>query len=184
VSRVNVLDELELREVLFGEGEGKNYAVLCHPEDATYPISSVFQDANNDGSAPAEFKVLDCNHVLSSEKTIYERFKLKEKQRPTIFVSGKVGSPKQVSTSTRTSVAQRHEMQILDARCCTGTCIAICPISALPFLMISASLYINVPLSLLLSLLLLLSGPRETFEDRVHVGQGLEEFVDTQGRKD
>jgi len=96
VSRINVEDELELREVFFGEGDGKNYAVLCHPEDATYPISSVFSDASSDGSAPAEFRVLDCNHVLSSEKTVYERFKLKEKPRPTIFVSGKVGEPKQV----------------------------------------------------------------------------------------
>lgn len=96
VSRINVEDELELREVFFGEGDGKNYAVLCHPEDAKYPISSVFSDASSDGSAPAEFRVLDCNHVLSSEKTVYERFKLKEKPRPTIFVSGKVGEPKQV----------------------------------------------------------------------------------------
>ncbi len=93
-------DELELREVFFGEGEGKSYAVLCHPDDATYPISSVFQEASTDGSAPAEFKLMDCNHILSSEKTVFQRFKLNEKQRPTIFVSGKVGSPKQVEFST------------------------------------------------------------------------------------
>jgi len=93
---VNVDDDLELREVFFGEGDGKNYAVLCHPEDATYPISSVFQDASNDGSAPAVFKLLDCNHVLSSEKTVFQRFKLNEKNRPVIFVSGRVGQPKQV----------------------------------------------------------------------------------------
>lgn len=99
VSRVNVEDELELREVFFGEGEGKNYVVLCHSEDATYPVSSVFSEASSDGSAPAEFKLLDCNHVLSSEKTVFERFKLNEKHRPTIFVSGKIGSPKQVCTS-------------------------------------------------------------------------------------
>lgn len=96
VSRVNVEDELELREVFFGEGDGKNYAVLCHPEDATYPISSVFSEASADGSAPAEFRLLDCSHVLSSEKNVFDRFKLKDKPRPTIFVSGKVGSPKQV----------------------------------------------------------------------------------------
>ena len=89
-------DELELREVFFGEVEGKSYAVLCHPDDATYPISSVFQEASNDRSAPAEFKLMDCNHLLSSEKTVYERFKLNEKNRPTIFVSGKLGPPKQV----------------------------------------------------------------------------------------
>jgi hypothetical protein len=95
---VNLDDELELREVFFGEGDGKNYAVLCHPEDATYPISSVFQDASNDGSSPVEFKLLDCNHVLSSEKTVFQRFNLNEKTRPTIFVSGKVGPPKQVGS--------------------------------------------------------------------------------------
>eukprot|EP00980_Cylindrotheca_fusiformis_P003075 scaffold713_cov131-Cylindrotheca_fusiformis.AAC.33 len=96
VLRVNTLDELELRETFFGEGEGKNYAVLCHAEDAKYPVSSVFQDASNDGSAPAEFRLLDCDHVLSSEKTVYERFNLNKKQRPVVFVSGKSGPPKQV----------------------------------------------------------------------------------------
>lgn len=96
VLRVNMEDEMELRETLFGEVDGKNYAVLCHPEDAKYPVSSVFQEASNDGTAPAEFRLMDCNHVLSSEKTVYDRFKLNKKQRPTIFVSGKVGSPKQV----------------------------------------------------------------------------------------
>ena len=96
VTRVNVDDELELRELFFGEGDGKNYAVLCHPEDANYPISSVFNEASMDGSAPAEFRLLDCNHVLSSEKNVFDRFNLKDKPRPTIFVSGKVGPPKQV----------------------------------------------------------------------------------------
>jgi hypothetical protein len=90
-------DEMELRETFFGEGDGKNYAVLCHPEDAKYPVSSVFQDSSNDGTAPAEFRLMDCNHVLSSEKSVFERFKLNKKQRPTIFVSGKAGPPKQVS---------------------------------------------------------------------------------------
>eukprot|EP00526_Cylindrotheca_closterium_P030061 CAMPEP_0113610428 /NCGR_PEP_ID=MMETSP0017_2-20120614/5026_1 /TAXON_ID=2856 /ORGANISM="Cylindrotheca closterium" /LENGTH=436 /DNA_ID=CAMNT_0000519325 /DNA_START=67 /DNA_END=1374 /DNA_ORIENTATION=- /assembly_acc=CAM_ASM_000147 len=96
VIRINVADEMELREVFFGEGEGKNYAVLCHPEDAKYPVSSVFQDASSDSSAPAEFRLLDCNHVLSSEKSVFDRFKLNKKQRPTVFVSGKIGEPKQV----------------------------------------------------------------------------------------
>jgi hypothetical protein len=107
-----------LREIFFGEGGdsaeqaggGKhhNYAVLCHDGETTtsatststsnyIPVSSVFQDASNDGSAPAEFRLLDCNHKLKeSEKTIAERFQLNLKTRPTIFVSGKVGPPKQV----------------------------------------------------------------------------------------
>eukprot|EP00934_Nitzschia_sp_Nitz4_P006802 Nitzschia sp. Nitz4//scaffold23_size168460//92352//93953//NITZ4_002224-RA/size168460-snap-gene-0.163-mRNA-1//-1//CDS//3329543650//6792//frame0 len=99
VVRVNMDDELELREIFFGEsidGAPKNFAVLCHPDDAIFPISSVFQDASMDGNAPAEFRVMDCNHKLSNDKTVYERFQLKEKQRPTIFVSGAVGEPKQV----------------------------------------------------------------------------------------
>ena len=83
--------------MFFGEETTSNFVVLCHPEDATYPVSSVFQDAYNDGSAPVEFRLLDCKHVLSSEKTVYERFKLDEKKRPTVFVSGVVGTPKQVS---------------------------------------------------------------------------------------
>ena len=91
-------DELVLRDVLFGEGDSqKTYVVLCHKEDSSH-ISSVVQDARNDGSAPAEFRLLDCDYVLpSSEKTIMERFKLNPKQRPTVFVSGKAGPPKQVS---------------------------------------------------------------------------------------
>jgi len=96
VIRINVEDEMELREVFFGEGEDKNYAVLCHPETAKYPVSSVFLDASSDSSAPAEFRLLDCDHVLSNEKTVFERFKLDKKKRPTIFVSGRVGPPKQV----------------------------------------------------------------------------------------
>ncbi len=99
VVRVNLEDELELREVFFGEDTGQhNYAVLCHPESARYPLSSVFQDAAKDGTAPALFRVIDCDHVLpGSEKSIKDRFKLNDKSRPVIFVSGKVGPPKQVS---------------------------------------------------------------------------------------
>jgi hypothetical protein len=100
IPRVDVLDELALREVFFGEGgSGKSYAVLCQAEDSKTPISSVFQDAYNDGSAPAEFRLLDCNYVLpSSEKSIAERFKLDVKKRPTIFISGTVHEPTQVSS--------------------------------------------------------------------------------------
>ena len=98
ITRVNLEDELELREVLFGEDTGTtNYAVLCHPESATYPISSVFQDAAKDGTAPATFRVIDCDTVMAgSEKTVKERFKLNDKTRPVVFVSGKQGPPKQV----------------------------------------------------------------------------------------
>jgi hypothetical protein len=99
IPRVDVLDELALREVFFGEGgTGKSYAVLCQEENSKLPISSVFQDAYNDGSAPAEFRLLDCNYVLpSSEKSIAQRFKLDTKVRPTIFISGTVGEPQQAS---------------------------------------------------------------------------------------
>jgi len=87
-----------LRDVLFGEGDSqKSYVVLCHKEDNAH-VSSVVQDAHNDGSAPVEFRLLDCDYVLpSSQKSIVERFKLNVKNRPTVFVSGKVGPPKQVS---------------------------------------------------------------------------------------
>jgi hypothetical protein len=104
IHRVNLDDELELREVLFGEiveTEDKkipqNYAVLCHPETATYPISSVFQDAHKEASSVATFRVMDCDTVMAgSEKTAKERFKLNDKTRPLVFVSGKQGPPKQV----------------------------------------------------------------------------------------
>jgi hypothetical protein len=82
---------------LFGEGSTKkSYAILCLSEDETH-ISSVFEDAAKDGTSPADFRVLDCNYVLpTSEKTIADRFKLNLKQRPTVFVSGHTGPPKQV----------------------------------------------------------------------------------------
>jgi hypothetical protein len=111
ITRVNIEDELELRHVLFGETiDGgipttavplQNYAVLCHPETATYPISSVFADAAKDGTAPALFRVIDCDTVMAgSDKTIKERFQksLNDKVRPLVFVSGKQGPPKQVKT--------------------------------------------------------------------------------------
>ena len=44
----------------------------------------------------AQFSLMDCAHTLPSGKTIQEKFKLNLKKRPTIFVSGKVGPPKQV----------------------------------------------------------------------------------------
>ena len=100
LTRVNVEDELELRDVFFGEGSnsGQNYVVLCHSdENSKIPISSVFADASNDNSVPAEFKLVDCEYTLpSSGKTIAERFKLKLKERPTIFISGAIGAPQQV----------------------------------------------------------------------------------------
>jgi len=97
IPRVDVSDELALREVFFGEGIGKNYAVLCHDESSSIPVSSVFQDAKSDGTAPAEFVLVNCNHILpDSGKTVAQRFELDVKKRPTIFISGKSGPPKQI----------------------------------------------------------------------------------------
>lgn len=103
IPRVDVSDELALREVFFGEGVGKNYAVLCHAPPASdggsnIPVSSVFQDARADGSALADFVLVDCGHMLPSGKTVADRFELDLKKRPTVFVSGKLGPPKQIPT--------------------------------------------------------------------------------------
>mmetsp|Transcript_16272 Transcript_16272/g.40814 ORF Transcript_16272/g.40814 Transcript_16272/m.40814 type:complete len:452 (-) Transcript_16272:73-1428(-) len=95
-------NELELREVFFGEDASTgntNYAVLCYPESAMYPISSVFQDAANEGSAPAQFRIMDCDAAIPGNeegKTVIGRFKLNKKTRPVVFVSGAIGQPKQV----------------------------------------------------------------------------------------
>ena len=95
-------NELEIREVFFGEDPSTgrtNYAVLCYPEGAIYPISSVFQDAANDGTAPAEFRIMDCDVPMPGSdegKTVVGRFKLSKKTRPVVFVSGAIGEPKQV----------------------------------------------------------------------------------------
>lgn len=102
IPRIDVADQLALREVFFGEGAyGKDYAVLCHPDAKTgtvgLPVSSVFQDSRDDGSAPVEYVLMDCDHVLpESGKSIYEKFNLNKKKRPTVFVSGRSGPPKQV----------------------------------------------------------------------------------------
>ena len=82
IPRIDVNDQLALRDVFFGEGaSGKDYAVLRHPEakdgSVGLPVSSVFQDSNDDGSAPAEYVLMDCDHILpDSGKSIYEKFKL------------------------------------------------------------------------------------------------------------
>lgn len=92
-------DELEIRDVFFGEGgTGKSYVVLCHSDSSRLPISSVFQDAFGIvGASVADFRLLDCQHVLQpSGKTVAERFALDIKQRPTIFISGATGEPKQI----------------------------------------------------------------------------------------
>ena len=94
-------DELEIRDVFFGEGgTGKSYVVLCHSDSSRLPISSVFQDAFGIvGPSVADFRLLDCQHVLQpSGKTVAERFALDLKQRPTIFISGATGEPKQIPT--------------------------------------------------------------------------------------
>lgn len=96
IERIDPNDDVMLREVFFGEVSGKNsYAVLCSKEEETH-VSSVFSDASGGGS-PALFRLLDCNYVLpESEKSIADRFGLNMKKRPTIFLSGAVGEPKQV----------------------------------------------------------------------------------------
>jgi len=113
ITRIDVTDELALREVFFGEGQGQNYVVLCNtlPSDISstkpIPISSVFQDAADElsplttassTSTPpiANFRLLDCETPLPSKKTVAQRFKLDTTKRPTVFFSGKVGTPKQI----------------------------------------------------------------------------------------
>ena len=97
IPRVDVNDQGALRELFFGEGIGKNYAALCHDEASNIRVSSVFEDAKSDGNVPAEFVLVNCNHILpESGKSIAERFNLNLKKRPTIFVSGKANPPKQI----------------------------------------------------------------------------------------
>ena len=157
---------MELREVFFGEGDGKNYAVLCHPEDAKYPISSVFQDANNDGSAPAVFKLLDCDHVLESGKSVADRFKLKVKQRPTVFVSGKNGPPKQVCDLW-------FGKKIVKGKKKNGTTHLTTPFPTPLFNLLSFTYS-----------LLDWKGSCQASQDRKHACQGIEEFVGPKSGED
>ena len=53
-------------------------------------------ELHSTNNALASFSLMDCAYTLPSGKTIQDKFKLNPKKRPTIFVSGKVGPPKQV----------------------------------------------------------------------------------------
>jgi len=105
IPRIDATDELLLREVFFGEGQGLNYVVLCNTPSATSTthISSVFQDAADEltASSPtlANFRLIDCETPLPSDKTVAQRFKLDTDKRPTIFFSGKAGPPKQIPSA-------------------------------------------------------------------------------------
>mmetsp|Transcript_19580 Transcript_19580/g.24693 ORF Transcript_19580/g.24693 Transcript_19580/m.24693 type:complete len:462 (+) Transcript_19580:92-1477(+) len=114
IPRIDVNDELALREVFFGEGQGQTYAVLCNtpPKEGSttkpLPISSVFQDAMDELSSSkgsnnnsiVNFVLMDCTHTLpTSGKTIAQKFSLNLNQRPTIFISSPKldsGVPKQI----------------------------------------------------------------------------------------
>jgi hypothetical protein len=136
IDRIDPTDDLALREVFFAEVTGKqSYVVLCHEDSSTtttsntknnnIPISSVFADAYAEKSTSAIFRLLDCRHVLpDSGKTIAERFQLDLTKRPTIFVSGAVGEPKQV----------RHYQQIQCIQECF--CLFVASYVIFPFLSI------------------------------------------------
>ena len=88
IQRVSLIDQDAVRAVLYGDS-ATPYAVLCHGEDSTAPLSSVFSDAYKEAASPAVFRVVDCNAVLPTEgKTIAEHLKLNLDKRPTIFVTG------------------------------------------------------------------------------------------------
>ena len=84
--------------------KAKNYVVLCHSDDtgdkANKHLSSVFIEAKQNAYKElADFVIMDCDYILPSGKSIAKRFDLDLKIRPTIFVSGRFGSPKQVRRS-------------------------------------------------------------------------------------
>eukprot|EP00977_Amphora_coffeiformis_P001335 scaffold278_cov195-Amphora_coffeaeformis.AAC.20 len=97
IARISLINEVELREVLYGDStsgssssSNNNYVVLCQSEESTAPISSVFQDAYKEKSTTATiFRVMDCQATIpSTGKSVVEEFQIDMKQRPTIFVSG------------------------------------------------------------------------------------------------
>ena len=84
--------------VIFPHGGGPSYHQhLTRSNTELHGILLQCRDAHNDGSSIAEFRLVNCDYVLpESQKSIAEKFKLKTKERPTIFVSGAIGEPKQV----------------------------------------------------------------------------------------
>ena len=115
ILRVDVANEFEMQELLYSDT--KNYAVLCHDDASKLPLSSVFQDSSADGKAPVQYRIMDCQtpwvdrsstdtstttdtdtttDTTTTTTTFAKRFKLDLNKRPTIFVSGQHGEPKQV----------------------------------------------------------------------------------------
>ena len=117
IARVSVLDEAALRTVVYGESPDTPHAVLCHAEDSTAPLSSVFQDAHKEAASPAVFRVVDCEAVLPTEgKSIAELLGLNLKQRPTIFVSGGSVGTKPVQVPEKQLKTGHHLTQYLRAK--------------------------------------------------------------------
>lgn len=116
IGRVSMVDEAALRTVLYGESETP-HAVLCHAEDSTTPLSSVFSDAHAEGGSPAVFRVVDCNAILPTEaKTVAEHFKLNLKNRPTIFVTGGSVGTEPVQVPEKHLKTGKHLTQFLKAK--------------------------------------------------------------------
>ena len=58
IDRVDVTDQLALREYFYGEGKGGSYVLLCHEENSDRPVSSTFEGASKIvDKQTAEFKV-------------------------------------------------------------------------------------------------------------------------------
>ena len=95
IDRIDLTDSLALREYFFGEGPGKSYVILCHPKDATLPMSKSFTDASKIvDKKVAQFLTVDCNEALPSGVSVGERLGIDLTKKPAVFVSGgKVSKP-------------------------------------------------------------------------------------------
>ena len=63
------------------------YCIKGHKGDDLKNVPQVYKDLHGTRGGKYNFALLDCNKKLSSGKSIYERFKVNRKIKPTIFVT-------------------------------------------------------------------------------------------------
>ena len=73
------------------------YLFYCHRGNKDEKVPQIFTDLNGMKGSKMGFALVNCSQVLSSGKTIWDRFKLKQEIRPTIFETAPWAKPQQAT---------------------------------------------------------------------------------------
>lgn len=82
-----------LKTLLLGEDPGVFY---CHRGGRKEKAPAVYNELHSELGSQMNFAMLNCSQLLPSGKKISDRFKLKMKEKPTIFATSPWGKPKQI----------------------------------------------------------------------------------------